>query len=64
VRARGARAAVVAVPVAPEVACEAMRGVADEVVCLYTPRPFLSVGGWYEDFRQVDGEQVRQLLEP
>jgi putative phosphoribosyl transferase len=32
-------------------------------VCGLAPRRFLAVGQWYEDFRQVDDEEVRALLE-
>jgi predicted phosphoribosyltransferase len=33
---------------------------ADAVVCVHTPEPFRSVGGWYLDFDQVtDGEVLR-----
>lgn len=53
---------VVAVPVAVESACEALRAEADEVICARTPQPFHGVGQWYADFTQVDDEQVRDLL--
>jgi erythromycin esterase-like protein len=33
------------------------------VVCLRTPRPFVAVGNWYEDFAQTSDEEVRELLE-
>jgi hypothetical protein len=39
------------------------RDVADEVVCLETPRPFFAVGQFYEDFSQVSDEQVQALLD-
>jgi putative phosphoribosyl transferase len=54
---------VVAVPVAPPEVCAALRGEADQLVCLATPDPFYSVGTWYEDFAQTTDEQVRDLLE-
>ncbi len=53
---------VVAVPVAPPSACADLEGLADEVVCLSTPAMFRAVGQWYDDFRQVDDEEVRSLL--
>jgi erythromycin esterase-like protein/predicted phosphoribosyltransferase len=53
---------VVAVPVADPDVCEAMREVADEVVCLITPKPFRAVGVWYEDFSQTSDAEVRELL--
>jgi predicted phosphoribosyltransferase len=53
---------VVAVPVAPPETCHALRDVADEVICLSTPEPFNAVGLWYDDFRPVTDEEVRELL--
>ena len=54
---------VVAVPVAPAETCEALRDVADEVLCLRTPEPFHAVGLWYADFAQTLDAEVRELLE-
>jgi erythromycin esterase-like protein/adenine/guanine phosphoribosyltransferase-like PRPP-binding protein len=53
---------VVAVPVADPDVCAGLRTVADEVVCLSTPRPLDAVGAWYEDFSQTSDEEVRELL--
>lgn len=53
---------VVAVPVAPPSTCEELRRLADEVVCLRTPEPFLAVGAWYEDFEQNTDDEVTALL--
>jgi predicted phosphoribosyltransferase len=53
---------VVAVPVAAAETCEAMRAVADEVVCGLTPSTFHAVGLWYEDFSQVGDDEVTELL--
>ena len=54
---------VVAVPVAAPETCDALRKVADEVVCSTTPEPFLAVGLWYADFSQTSDEEVHELLE-
>jgi erythromycin esterase-like protein/predicted phosphoribosyltransferase len=54
---------VVAVPVAAPDVCDALRSVADEVVCLLTPQPFQAVGLWYENFDQTPDGEVRDLLE-
>ena len=62
VRAHGAERVVVAVPVAPDEALAKMEKVADEVVCLRTPRPFFSVGQWYRDFSQTTNTEVAMLL--
>jgi putative phosphoribosyl transferase len=62
-RDRGARAIVVAVPIAPPETCEALRREVDEVICARTPDPFTAVGVWYRDFTPVGDEQVRELLD-
>ena len=61
-RALGAAAVVLAVPVAPPSADEALRGAADEVICLEMPDRFLAIGEWYEDFAQTSDEEVVALL--
>jgi erythromycin esterase-like protein/predicted phosphoribosyltransferase len=63
VRADDPARVVVAVPVADPDVCERLRSVADEVVCLLTPKPLEAVGAWYEDFRQTADGEVRDLLE-
>ena len=54
---------VVAVPVAPPDTVEGLRREVEDVVCPLTPEPFGGVGAWYDDFRQVPDDEVRQLLE-
>jgi putative phosphoribosyl transferase len=54
---------VVAVPVGARGTCEALRREADEVVCAFTPEPFLAVGLWYEEFPQASDAEVRELLD-
>jgi len=54
---------IVAVPVSATSTCEALRAVADEVVCSVTPEPFYAVGLWYDDFAQTSDEEVHRLLE-
>ena len=60
-RQRPARV-VVAVPVGAREACAAMRAVADEVVCLAQPEPFLGVGLHYRSFPQLDDDEVIRIL--
>jgi predicted phosphoribosyltransferase len=62
VRLLGPARIVVAVPVGAREACEALREVADEVVCALTPEPFSAVGLWYGDFSQTTDDEVRELL--
>ncbi|WP_460775722.1 phosphoribosyltransferase [Microbacterium sp. GXF7504] len=54
---------VVAAPVGSQEACEALRHVADEVVCLATPERFRAVGEWYDTFPQTTDGEVTRLLE-
>ena len=61
-RALGAARVVLAVPVAPPSADRALRGDADEVICLEMPERFLAIGEWYEDFAQTSDEEVVALL--
>ncbi len=53
---------VLAVPVAPAETIEALRGDADEIVCLETPPDFFAVGQFYRDFHQVDDAEVARIL--
>ena len=54
---------IVAVPVGSREACAALRGEADEVVCLHEPDDFGAVGNWYHHFEQIEDDEVRRLLE-
>ena len=51
VRGSGRREVVLAVP--DRSGRNQLRGLADAVVCLVAPRPFLAIGKWYDDFGQV-----------
>ena len=53
---------IVAVPVGARESCDALRKVADEVVCPLIPEPFSAVGLWYADFSQTTDDEVRELL--
>ena len=61
-RTAGAGFLILAVPVAPMSAVQAMRAEADEVVILATPRRFSSVGEWYVSFGQLSDADVLALL--
>lgn len=62
-RQEQAREVVVAVPVGPPDTVERLARLADRVVCLEQPWPFLALGQFYRDFRQMDDDEVRRLLE-
>jgi putative phosphoribosyl transferase len=63
VRSQRPERVVVAVPVAPAETCASLRAEVDEVVCLFSPEPFGSVGTFYENFSQTTDDEVRALLE-
>jgi putative phosphoribosyl transferase len=54
---------VLAVPVAPAESLEALRGEADEIVCLEIPEDFFAVGQFYDDFHQVSDDEVKTILQ-
>jgi len=60
---QGPKKIVVAVPVASAETCEEFQPTVDDVVCLYTPEPFMAVGRWYDDFTQLTDDDVRDYLE-
>jgi predicted phosphoribosyltransferase len=62
VRSGGPARLVMAVPVGSRPACAAVARVADDVVCLRTPRRFRAVGRWYDDFAQLTDDDVVRAL--
>jgi predicted phosphoribosyltransferase len=62
VRAQAPRRLIAAVGVAPRSSLAAIERLADEVVCLATPSPFYAVGQFFRDFRQVEDEDVIEIL--
>jgi putative phosphoribosyl transferase len=63
VRARGAAAVLLAVPVAPADTLEALAAEVDGTVCLLTPAPFHAIGAHYADFHQLADAEVTALLD-
>ena len=53
---------VAAVPVAPAPVCKRLASEVDEMVCVVTPEPFDAIGQFYDDFSQVEDEEVVELL--
>lgn len=54
---------VVAVPISSSETCHEFEAEVDEIICAQTPRPFHSVGFWYDNFSQTTDEEVRDLLQ-
>lgn len=61
-RREGPRDITVAVPVAPPETLERLREVVDHVICPLAPRLFQAVGFFYDDFHQVEDDEVIAAL--
>jgi putative phosphoribosyl transferase len=53
---------IVAVPIGAASTCAEFHSIADDCICAVTPEPFRAVGLWYEDFSQIEDEEVAELL--
>ena len=62
VRRQNPRQIIFAAPVCSEEGANALRRVADEVVCLECPRDFQAVGLWYREFSPTTDNEVLQAL--
>ena len=62
-KAREAGFIVIAVPVGPPDTIRALAREADRVVCLSQPEPFYAVGQFYQDFGQVEDDEVIEILQ-
>jgi putative phosphoribosyl transferase len=54
---------IIAVPVAAVAAARQLWAEADQLVILSTPREFVAVGEWYENFEQTSDAEVTELLD-
>ncbi len=62
IRRRQPARLILAVPVAPADAIDALRSSVDEIVALETPEDFFAIGQFYADFHQMSDEEVIALL--
>jgi predicted phosphoribosyltransferase len=62
VKAQNPREVIVAVPVGSPERLAAVRRWCDDVVCPDNPARFWAIGQFYDDFRQVEDEEVVRLL--
>lgn len=53
---------ITALPVCAPESLQSIRRQVEDVICLYQPADFISVGLWYRDFTQVSDEEVVALL--
>lgn len=62
IRAREPARLVCAIPVAPSDTLDRVTELADEVICLQVPADFRSVGQFYQNFPQVEEDEVIRIL--
>jgi len=53
---------IIAAPVAPDDILNDLNRLADTVVVLHTPDPFIAIGRFYEDFGQVSDSEVIEIM--
>jgi predicted phosphoribosyltransferase len=63
IRSLDPAAVIVATPVAPPDTVALLSDVADDVIVVAQPTPFLAVGYWYDDFAQTSDAEVISILE-
>ncbi len=63
IRTRRPRQIIAAVPVAPPSTVRELSQLADEVVCLWSPRGFVAISQAYDDFRQISDSEVTMLID-
>jgi len=63
VKSKNPKKVIVAVPVAAQDSYEKVKQIADEIICLQVPVFFSAVGSFYQDFQQLEDDEVRYYLE-
>jgi putative phosphoribosyl transferase len=53
---------IIAVPLAPREILEDLNRAASKVIVLYTPEPFGAVGRFYQNFKQVSDDEVKEIM--
>ena len=62
-RQEGPAYLIAAAPVGSPESLHELSGYADEVICLYAPEPFHAIGQFYQNFCQVDDDEVMAILQ-
>jgi putative phosphoribosyl transferase len=52
----------IAVPVAPKSILKSLNQIADDVIVLYAPEDFMAVGAFYQDFTQIEDDDVKEIM--
>ncbi len=63
IRSNNAKKVIAAIPVAAQDSYEKVKAVADEIICLNIPSFFSAVGIFYQEFKQLEDEEVKLYLE-
>jgi putative phosphoribosyl transferase len=65
IKKQSPKSLIVAIPVAPKDAIQKLEGEqgVDHVVVIETPEPFGAVGSFYDDFSQVNDEEVLRIMD-
>lgn len=53
---------IIAVPLAPREILEDLNRAAGKVIVLYTPEPFGAIGRFYQNFKQVSDDEVKEIM--
>lgn len=61
-RTRQPKELIFAAPVCPQNISSEVRERFDEIICLHSPQNFQAVGLWYENFGQVEDDEVMSIL--
>jgi predicted phosphoribosyltransferase len=62
-RSKNPKKLIVAIPVAAQDSFEKVKEASDEIICLHIPSFFGAVGSFYQDFMQLEDEEVKSYLE-
>jgi putative phosphoribosyl transferase len=52
----------IAVPVTPKSILKSLNQIADDVIVLYAPEDFMAVGAFYQDFTQIEDDDVKEIM--
>jgi putative phosphoribosyl transferase len=53
---------IIAVPLVPREILEDLNRAAGKVIVLYTPEPFGAIGRFYQNFKQVSDDEVKEIM--
>ena len=62
IKKKKVRKIILAVPVIPKDTLQKIKSMVDTIVSLETPREFLAVGQFYNEFEQIEDEEVMSIL--